>query len=194
VSFIRFWYTNRFGQDSFQSGCNSLANVFEQFVKPSSEPSVIRPETPESSKKEAGSSQFKIYYAAANKREQEQALIEATNVQRKRTLDKEILKFKNILFSHNFNYKHTTNYFWATNNQELHNLSRLANVLLNIPASSAFIERFFSIAGVVFSSRRGNSYDDLIISRSLLKTNMETIESLTIEGDFENFESSETDK
>jgi hypothetical protein len=90
--------------------------------------------------------------------------------------------------------KHTTKYFWTTNNKEFHHLSQLARILLNIPASSAFIERFFSIAGVVFPTRRGNSCDDLIIIRSLLKTNMETVESLNIEGDCDENESSETDK
>ncbi len=84
VSFVRFWYSNRFGQDTFQSGCNYFANVFEQFVKAQSEPTIVRAETPETSKKEAGSSQFIIYYAAANKREQEQAFIEASNEQRKK--------------------------------------------------------------------------------------------------------------
>jgi hypothetical protein len=167
----------------FQSGCNSLAKVHKQFLKPSTELAKIQAETPESAKNEAGSLQLKLYYSVANKKEQEQALIEATSEQLKKQVDKEISKFKNIIIAQNFFYKHTTNYFWSTNNKELCNLSELATILLNIPASSAFIERFFSIAGVVFSTRRGNSCDDLIIMRSLLKTNMETVESLTNEGD-----------
>jgi hypothetical protein len=43
----------------------------------------------------------------------------------------------------------TTKMFWAENRKQLPNLHKLAKRLLTIPASSAFIERFFSVCGVV---------------------------------------------
>jgi len=45
-------------------------------------------------------------------------------------------------------------------------------ILLNIPASSSFIERFFSLSGIVCDSRRLNLNDELIVLRSLMKANM----------------------
>ena len=47
-------------------------------------------------------------------------------------------------------------------------LYQLKQVLLNIPATSSFIERFFSISGIVCDIRRLNMTDDLIVMRSLM--------------------------
>ena len=57
-------------------------------------------------------------------------------------------------------------------------LYRLQQVLLNIPATSSFIERFFSISGIVCDIRRLNMTDDLIIMRTLMKTNMHKFKDL----------------
>ena len=54
----------------------------------------------------------------------------------------------------------------------------LTIILLNISASSAFIERFFSIAGIVCDLKRLNMKEDLIIMRSLMKTNMTVLAEL----------------
>lgn len=51
-------------------------------------------------------------------------------------------------------------------------LFELAQILLCIPASSAFIERFFSISGAVCKVRAGNTAPDLICTRSFLKSNL----------------------
>lgn len=48
----------------------------------------------------------------------------------------------------------------------------LAIITLSIPASSAYIERFFSVSGVVCANTRSFIMkDDLIIMRSMLKAN-----------------------
>ena len=67
---------------------------------------------------------------------------------------------------------HSSLSFWKSNVNDYPKLSKLALILLNVPASSANIERFFSVAGVVCNQRAGNSLNDLIIQRSLLKTNL----------------------
>ena len=57
-------------------------------------------------------------------------------------------------------------------------LYQLQQVLLNIPATSSLIERFFSISGIVCDIRRLNMTDDLIIMRSLMKANMHILKDL----------------
>ena len=62
--------------------------------------------------------------------------------------------------------------FWSENKDDLPKLFELQIILLNIPATSSFIERFFSICGIVCDARRLNMEDDLIEMRSMMKTNM----------------------
>ena len=48
-------------------------------------------------------------------------------------------------------------------------MSKLALLLSTIQSTSAFIERFFSVCGVVWKPMASNMKDDLIIKRSILK-------------------------
>lgn len=72
----------------------------------------------------------------------------------------------------------TTEEFWRKHQRTMPIMYKCANHLLSMPASSAFIERYFSICGVVCKKRAGNMTDDLIIMRSFLKTNMRILDSL----------------
>ena len=72
----------------------------------------------------------------------------------------------------------TTKMFWIENRKTLPSLYKLAQRLLTIPASSAFIERFFSVCGVICKKRCGNMSDELIIMRSFLKCNIDILNSL----------------
>jgi hypothetical protein len=58
------------------------------------------------------------------------------------------------------------------------NLFDLQIILLNLPATSSFIERFFSISGIVCDVRRLNMTDDLVIKRSMMKANMNILKDL----------------
>ena len=58
------------------------------------------------------------------------------------------------------------------------NLFKLTVILLNIKSSSAFIERYFSISGIICDKRRLSMKDDLIIMRSMMKTNMKILTEL----------------
>jgi hypothetical protein len=58
-------------------------------------------------------------------------------------------------------------------------LFKVARSLHTIPASSAFIERFFSVCGVVCKNRCGNMSTDLIIKRSFLKCNIDILNQLS---------------
>ena len=57
----------------------------------------------------------------------------------------------------------------------------LAKKLLNFQASTNFVERFFSICGIICNVKNTNMSDKMIIMRSVLKTNIEILESLAIE-------------
>jgi len=59
------------------------------------------------------------------------------------------------------------------NKLTMQTLNEFATVMLSIPASSAFIERFFSFC----KNRKLNMKDDLIILRSLLKANFKHLAS-----------------
>ena len=72
----------------------------------------------------------------------------------------------------------STKGFWLENRNKFPNLAKLANILLNIPSSSAFIERFFSICGVVCKQRSMAMTDLLIITRALLKTNIHLLKEI----------------
>jgi hypothetical protein len=64
------------------------------------------------------------------------------------------------------------------NKLTMQTLNEFATVMLSIPASSEYIERFFSFSGVVCKNRKLNMKDDLIILRSLLKANFKHLASL----------------
>jgi len=73
--------------------------------------------------------------------------------------------------------KSSTNY-WLQNQSKFRKLSELYFLLNSIPASSAYIERFFSISGIVCDQKRMTMEDDLIIHRSMLKAKMKFLDIL----------------
>ena len=68
--------------------------------------------------------------------------------------------------------------FWIENGNKFPFLRKLALILLNVPASSAFIERYYSICGNVCKKRCGNFSPDTIIYRSMLKANIHLLDGL----------------
>ena len=52
-------------------------------------------------------------------------------------------------------------------------LYKFCLILFNIPASSAYVKRFFSIYGLVNRKRAGNMTDKNLINRAFLKTNID---------------------
>jgi hypothetical protein len=53
----------------------------------------------------------------------------------------------------------STKRFWLRHKSALPNLFKLALKILNIQASTAFIERFFSICGIICSDKNSNIND-----------------------------------
>ena len=56
--------------------------------------------------------------------------------------------------------------------KKMPNLFELALLLTHIPPSSSFIERFFSVCGIVKDKRQGNMSSNLLEMRSQLKANL----------------------
>ncbi|RNA14210.1 hypothetical protein BpHYR1_004306 [Brachionus plicatilis] len=94
--------------------------------------------------------------------------IELENYKIEVELDREILKLADILNRTEILVKTTNMAFWNQYMDEMPILARLDLVLLNIHVSSAFIERFFSICGMICKKNSGNIKDELIITRSML--------------------------
>jgi hypothetical protein len=69
--------------------------------------------------------------------------------------------------------------FWINNVEKYSILCKTALVLCPINLSSAFIERFFSICGVINDCRRGNIYKDLFFIRAFLACNIYIFNKLT---------------
>ena len=94
-------------------------------------------------------------------------------------LDTEKIEFLKIIDSHNF-FTDDTSKFWFDNSKKLKFLNDLALVLWNIPSSSAYIERFYSICGNVCKTRAGNMTPTTICQRSFLKANSKVLNKLCL--------------
>jgi hypothetical protein len=72
--------------------------------------------------------------------------------------------------------------FWCQQKKEkkFPILSEIALKIYSIPASSAFIERFFSIAGVINNKRRCNMNQETLIMRSFMKANSRFLDELDL--------------
>ena len=68
--------------------------------------------------------------------------------------------------------------FWISKRKELPNLYNLSLIFFNIPASSASVERLFSICGIVNRKRAGNMNNQTLINRAFLKANSDLLEEM----------------
>jgi hypothetical protein len=96
-------------------------------------------------------------------------------------ISKERIEFLNLIEISNLKSKdfcHTAN-FWLKNQIKFPYLTRLALIFHCLPASSAYIERFYSICGNVCRTRAGNMNSQTIINRSVLKANLEILMDLS---------------
>jgi len=61
---------------------------------------------------------------------------------------------------------------WATNKKRFPNLARMARQYLGCPASSATVERLFSVVGIAFSGKRKSSTASTVASIAFAKLNL----------------------
>jgi hypothetical protein len=91
-------------------------------------------------------------------------------------LEREI--FANLLKNSTFSESVSVKSYWIAHKKDMPNIANLAMLLYNIPSSSAFIERFFSICGVVNRTRAGNMSVLTLQTRAFLKSNIEILNEL----------------
>lgn len=65
--------------------------------------------------------------------------------------------------------------FWKTNEERWPALATLAKRLFSVPATSANVERMFSVSGHIFSSKRGRIKNSLFESLVFTKLNEQLI-------------------
>lgn len=91
-----------------------------------------------------------------------------------RNMFNELFQNKSML-----NSNMSTSSFWCKNSSNFPLLNKLSQVLLNIPASSAYIERYFSICGIVFDKKRMNMNPELLRMRSMIKANIKILDQMS---------------
>ena len=74
--------------------------------------------------------------------------------------------------------------WWKHNQEELPLLSKLARMILAIPASSAKSERVFSVGGLIVSCRRGSLAPTKVEQLIILKENRKKVEEFKMTSDY----------
>lgn len=93
-------------------------------------------------------------------------------------LDEELKSEVDIFNEHLINTKFTsTSEFWKKNKNQMPYLFNLALKPLTIPPTSEFLERFFSYSGIICSNRTPNLSDEMLINRSMIRSNMCLLEA-----------------
>jgi len=90
-----------------------------------------------------------------------------------KVLKDEVKVFINIITESTFE---STKKFWLKYKTSMPNLFNLSCKLLGLPASSAFIESFFSLTGQINNQHSNSVSVDLLRTRSMLKANMKLID------------------
>jgi len=90
-----------------------------------------------------------------------------------KTLKDEIKVFLNIIKETKYD---STKKFWLKYKISLPNLFNLSARLLSIPATSAFIERYFSITGQINDKTTNSMSPELLKTKSMLKANIKLLD------------------
>ena len=88
---------------------------------------------------------------------------------------KEVALFKSLI-ENTRTLRNST--FWRENMNRLPCLYRLNLQLFNIPASSAHLERFFSVTGWINNQRLQNMSDKLLVMRTMIKVNIGLLDNI----------------
>lgn len=106
------------------------------------------------------------------------------NIQREelqRKIDLEVENFSQLLRNNNGEVIKKTDYnpdFWKLYSGNFPSLHKLAIIMLGIPASSAGIERFFSMCGFFSKKQSGNEDADFFMKKCIMRANLDIIEFL----------------
>ena len=182
TSSLHLWYNAEFGKIHFKNGINKLTALFISLFAKSSENKNTEVSSAISSNhsSQAKSDDDMDLFNSLVDVEKVASNIDKTNVvsfQLSLEIDKEVKEFTLILTETSFK-KLCTRQFWIKYQLRMPNLYKLFLYFMTISASSAIIERYFSICGVVCKQRSSNISEETIITRSMLKVNMSHLEDL----------------
>jgi hypothetical protein len=157
--------TNELNNQQNSSESNLLIRTNEQATSPS----IISPNT--------GFEEFSNHFFNSDNATQTQLNIEIKEDE----IKKEIKQFRILLSNNNYAFLNEINSskkFWIENADKFPNLKNLSLILFNINASSAFLERYFSLCGFVSKKNSCNISFDFSIARCLLSSNIKLIKHL----------------
>ena len=182
VSILKKWYDNSFGAPIFQSGLDSLTEVYLSLLyreERMSTQNANDEEGTDSDNSVVSNIRLDGMFSSDDSDEQNPSN-SARIVILKKDLENEMRLFAAIVTSQEFRKMKSSNRsFWSKQSTSIPLLSALAKRTLNIQASSAVVERFFSICGVICGKREMNTSDELLIMKSVLKTNIELLNELS---------------
>jgi predicted DNA-binding ribbon-helix-helix protein len=178
VSQLQNWYINPANDSYVKNADDAIEEVVFKLVRSNKEEMPTQSET-QSLTKSGTSDSIQSEKAGFFKKNKQKA----TGNQKKsktnelvQNIRKETAEYLNYLKSKEVEELNSTRYFWSQKASEFPNLAKAALILYNIPASSAFIERFFSICGITCRKNAGNMGPSMIINRSMLKANLNLLD------------------
>ena len=175
TSKLYLWYQRSDCIDTFKSGSNSLVDVAHHFlIKNRLKPSTADNDKIKNIMDETNNDSLIGFLIDEDYENINDETFMYTNMLE---LNKEKLEFMKLVENKScFNISNSK--FWFHHRKELPNLTKLASILINIPSSSAFIERYYSLCGAICSQRNGNMRPETIINRCFLKTNIKLLNEL----------------
>lgn len=169
TSKIRYWYKRPDCIAIRRSAIEKLTDVYERLVIPSEH--IVNHQCLQNNIEEEIEDSLYCFL-----KDETYSLVPASeNV--KLSLHSEITKFIQMV-ELNAIQNQSTITFWIKNCLEMPYLKKLALILFNIPSSSAYIERHFSLSGAICEQRRGNMTAELVSIKCLLKANLNILNEL----------------
>ena len=164
TSKLHMWYKRSFGKEFARQAISALVEVVMLFKPLRVQPSETDPETtPQSA---VSGSLLQQYSQIPTESEDESANKFSFNYSS--LILNEKTTFIKLLDEKDLTKIKSTKSFWLANVKLFPNLSKVAVILTNITSNSAFVERFFSLCGIISNQKTGNMSDDLLIIRSML--------------------------
>jgi hypothetical protein len=183
------WYKRKYANNLVLNGLASLQQAYFSFFKTKNDQSTTAYPSRAPGSAASTSSISKFDY---NKESDVETDAEESNVGTDYNiafhLKQEIEKFAPLFDVQSKAFKHykSNSTFWIDFKEKATLLNRLYMVLSNIPAGSSFIERFFSICGIVNKQRASNMTLGLFRARCLLKTNIKLLDALSTSTNIKN--------
>jgi len=177
VSTLQFWRDKAFSENVLKEAKDSIKNVY-RFFFPYTKMSdnSVEPKTPDSSTSTNSTDAFfaKQFLFDQFHEEKENALASKDAL-----IENEIQNFIQMKDDLKIMKKFTSSKnFWNCNRNKFPNLRKLALILLKISISSASIERYFIITGIICDKRNSNMNSLLLIWRGLLRANIEILSDI----------------